>query len=155
MKTILFISVIILVIGCRTIKEKEVIHNIYNDSIRYVEKVKIDTIKIKADTVALFIDCNDSKPKAQTKRSGRSSVLVEPSGSGYVIMAVCDSLQRLAISYQKEIFKLKTVTQKESQFKRVELTSWQSFWIVIGKIFTALFILISIWIISHWKDKVF
>lgn len=155
MKTLLFITTILLFASCRTVKEKEVIHHIYNDSISYVERVKIDTIKIKADTVSVFVDCNDSKPKPQTKRSGRSSVLVEPSGSGYVIMAVCDSLQKIAISQQKEIFKLKTVIQEERHSKRVELTSWQSFWIITGKIFTALFILFSIWTISRWRAKVF
>lgn len=133
MKTLLIITTIVLFASCRTVKEKEVVHTIYNDSISYVEKVKIDTIKIKGDTVSVFIDCN-SEPKPQTRRSGRSSVLVEPSGGGYVIVAVCDSLQRLAISYQKEIFKLKKVIQKEKQLKRIELTSWQSAQIWVGRL---------------------
>lgn len=155
MTKLLFISAILLLWSCKTLKEKQAIHHVYKDSISYVERVKIDTIKIKADTVAFFIDCNDSMPKSQTKRSGRSSVLVEPSGSGYVIMAVCDSLERLVISYEKTLYALKTAHQKESQSKILGLTGWQSFWIAMGKVFTTLFILLILWMLLRWKTKVF
>lgn len=131
---VIVLSSVVILIGCRTIKEKEVTHEIYRDSIRYVERVKIDTLKIKGDTVSVFVDCNDPKPKPQTRRSGRSSVIVEPTEKGYLVTAVCDSLERLVVSYEKTLYTLRTAHQRESKLKSVGLSGWQTFQIWAGRL---------------------
>lgn len=101
------------------------------DSTIVKETVRMDTIHIKGDTVVLkeFIECdsntNKPKPFKVRGRSGRASSTIEVKEDGSLhVESVCDSLQKLIASKDKEIFRLRkekktvTIVKEPSKFRQ-------------------------------------
>jgi hypothetical protein len=144
---------IILLIGlfasCRTVKTTEQVHEKQKDSISYVERVIIDTLKIPGDKIEIEIPCNELKSQSFSK--GRAKVKLEPKGNGYTVIVTCDSIEKLLLSKQREIFRLSDSLKQSNARKDVGLSQWQSFWIVTGKLLMGLLILIAAWKFVRWK----
>lgn len=144
---------LILLIGlfssCKTGKLNEQVHHKQKDSISYVERVIIDTLKIPGDKIQIQIPCNELRP--QSFSEGRAKVKLEPKGNGYTVIVTCDSVEKLLLNKQLEIFKLSDSLKQSNVRKTIELSQWQYFWIVTGKLLMGLLILIAAWNFVRWK----
>ncbi len=158
MKYLIFIGALIALMilnSCRTTKQYNNSDSYKSDSLIYIEKIRIDTLRIKGDTIVTRILCNEIK--RQTIQSGRAKVDIEPSldGKGYLLTATCDSLEKLIISYEKQIEKYKKDSNSVEKGKVETLSYWQIFWIKTGQILTTILIAFVSWKLWRLKDKVF
>jgi hypothetical protein len=149
MKKLNLLLLVVLFASCKTVKNTQISQEKQKDSISYVERVIVDTLKIPGDKIEIKIPCDDLKSQSFSK--GRAKVKVEPKGNGYVITASCDSIEKLLISKEKEIIRLSEKLKSNDSQKVVGLTQLQSFWIVMGKIFMVLLIIILAWKFISWK----
>lgn len=150
MKKISIILLVILFIGCRTVKTVEQSQEKRKDSISYVERVKIDTLKIPGEKIQIELPCDELKP--QSSAQGRAKVKAEPKGNGYVVVLTCDSIEKLVISKDRDIYRLKELLKDSNKKETLELTFMQTFWIGAGKLFISLLLLfIIVKLLSRWK----
>ncbi|QSW90695.1 hypothetical protein J0383_07765 [Flavobacterium endoglycinae] len=150
MNKISIILLVILFIGCKTVKTVEQSHEKRKDSISYVERVKIDTLKIPGEKIQIELPCDQIKP--QSSFQGRTKVKAQPNGNGYIITASCDSIEKIVISKDREINRLSEALKVNNTQKTVELSFLQRFWIGTGKLFCFLLLVWLIIIIAaKWK----
>lgn len=150
MKKISILLIVILFLGCRTIKTTEHLQEKKKDSISYVERVKIDTIKIPGEKIEIELPCDELRP--QTSARGRTNVKAEPKGNGYVITASCDSIEKIVISKDREINRLSEALKAINKQIVIELSFLQKFWIATGKIFVCLLLLFAIIkLLGRWR----
>ena len=150
MKKISIILLVILFLGCKTTKTIEQTQEKRKDSISYVERIKIDTLRIPGEIVQIELPCDQIKPKSAAQ--GRANVKAEPKGDGYVVVFTCDSIQKLVISKDREIIRLSEALKNSKSEKTIGLTFMQTFWIGAGKLFALLLLLIVVVkLLSRWK----
>lgn len=149
MKKLNLLLLVLLFASCKAVKNAQISQEKQKDSISYVERVIIDTLKIPGDKIVVQIPCDELK--SQNFSKGRAKVKVEPKGNGYVITASCDSIEKLLISKEKEIIRLSEKLKNSDSQKVTGLTQLQSFWIVMGKIFMVVLIIILAWRFISWK----
>lgn len=142
MKKISLLLLVILFLGCKTVKTVDKSQEKRKDSISYVERVKIDTLIIPGEKVQIELPCDELKP--QSSAQGRANVKAEPKGNGYVVVFTCDSIEKLVISKEREIYRLKEALKDSNIKETVELTFMQTFWIGAGKLFIFLLVLVII-----------
>lgn len=149
-KISIILLVLVLCIGCRTTKITEHSQEKKKDSISYVERTKIDTIKIPGERVEIELPCDQIKP--QSSAQGRAKVKAEPKGNGYVVVLTCDSIEKLVISKDREIFRLSELLKDNQKKATLELTTLQKIWIAGGKILFLLLALLGVVILLvKWK----
>lgn len=150
MKKISLLLLVILFLGCKTVKTVDKSQEKLKDSISYVERVKIDTLIIPGEKVQIELPCDELKPHSSAQ--GRANVKAEPKGNGYVVVFTCDSIEKLVISKEREIYRLKEALKDSNIKETVELTFMQTFWIGAGKLFIFLLVLVIIVkLLSRWK----
>ncbi|MEO6176770.1 MAG: hypothetical protein ABIP27_16585 [Flavobacterium circumlabens] len=150
MKKISIILLVILFIGCRTVKTVDQSQETRKDSVSYIDRIKVDTIRIPGETVTMKLPCDQLKP--QSSAQGRANVKAEPKGDGYVVVFTCDSIEKLVISKNREIYRLSQELKNSNIEKTVELTFLQTLWINLGKLFVCLIILfIVVKLLVRWK----
>ena len=126
--TLIIAVIVILFTACS--KKITTTQTTIKDSTIIKETVRLDTVRIKGDTVRVthMIDCdsltNKPKPFKINKRSGRASANVEVKADGSLqVEAVCDSLEKIVALMDREIFRLRqekvltTVYKQPSQIK--------------------------------------
>lgn len=125
LKLALLLLIVLISTGCCP-KQVETLTKT-KDSISYREVVKIDTFKVKADTIheAIFlprqsgIDCDSFLPINKFYRSGRANLKVELDEKGNLnLTATCDSLEHLILSKTTEIRSLKEQLSKKTTVKK-------------------------------------
>lgn len=91
------------------------------DSTFMTETTQYDTIFVAGDTVILkeWVECdsvtNKPKPFKAKAKSGRASITLEVTDRGTLkVEGVCDSLQRLVETKDREIFRLRKETSNKS-----------------------------------------
>lgn len=141
--SILALVVIFLLLGCRSVKNTQQVIEKQKDSISYVERVVIDTLRIPGDVISVKIPCDQLTNQSFSK--GRAKVKIEPKGNGYTLIVSCDSIEKLILSKNIEINRLSNLLKDNTQTKVIELSKWQSFWIIVGKLLTLVLILILSW----------
>jgi hypothetical protein len=150
MKKISIILLVILCVGCRTIKTVEQTQETKKDSVSYIERVKIDTLRIPAEKIQIELPCNQLRP--QSSAQGRAKVKAEPRGNGYIVVLSCDSIEKIVISKDREINRLSQALQISDSKKTKELTFMQTAWIKIGKCLT---FVLALWgviiLLVKWK----
>jgi hypothetical protein len=149
MKKLNLLLLVLLFASCKTAKSTQISQAKQKDSVSYVERVIVDTLKIPGDKIEIKIPCDDLKYQSFSK--GRAKVKVEPKGNWYVITASCDSIEKLLISKEKETIRLSEKLKNNDSQKVVGLTQLQSFWIVMGKAFMVLLIIILGWKFISWR----
>lgn len=143
MKKLSIILIGLLFANCRPVKSVEQTHEKQKDSISYIERVKVDTIKIPGDKIEINLPCDQIRP--QSFAQGRGKVKAEPKGNGYTVVFTCDSIEKLVISKDKEINRLSEQLKTSDAKKTIELSFWDTFWIRIGKFLTGVLIAFIIW----------
>lgn len=142
--------VLILCVGCRTIKKTEHTQQTKKDSVSYIERIKIDTLKIPGEKIEIQLPCDQLKPQSAAK--GRAKVKAEPKGNGYIVVISCDSIEKLVISKNREIYRLNELLKNSSSTETKELTFMQKLWIAGGKILASLLALFAIvTLLVKWK----
>lgn len=150
MKKISLLLLVILFLGCKTVKTVEQSQEKRKDSISYVERVTIDTLRIPGEKVEIELPCDELRP--QSSAQGRANVKAEPKGNGYIVTASCDSIEKLVISKDRKIYRLTELLKDSNVKETVELTFMQTFWIGAGKLFIFLLLLVIIVkLLSRWK----
>lgn len=150
MKKISIILLVILFIGCRTVKTTEQTQEKRKDSISYVERIKIDTLKIPGEKVQIELPCDQIKPQSSVQ--GRAKVEAEPKGNGYIVYVSCDSIEKLVISKNIEINRLSELLKASNSKKSLELTFMQTFFIGTGKLFwLVLIVFAAVKLLVQWK----
>lgn len=98
------------------------------DSTVVTIETRVDTLKIKGDTVYLdkLIDCGDKgklKPFVVQARSGRESLRIQVDKNGRLTAtAICDSLWRLIEIKDREIYRLRKESSSRIESTPVYLT---------------------------------
>ncbi|MCV9929527.1 hypothetical protein OIU83_17835 [Flavobacterium sp. LS1R49] len=139
--SIIIVMILFLLLGCKSVKSTQQIIEKQKDSISYVERVVVDTLRIPGDIISVNVPCDQLTNQSFSK--GRAKVKLEPKGNGYTITVSCDSIEKLILSKNIEINRLSKLIKDNT--KVIGLSIWQSFWIVIGKLLTAILILILSW----------
>jgi hypothetical protein len=150
MKKISIILLVILFLGCKTVKTVEQSQEKHTDSISYVEIIKIDTIKIPGEKIQIELPCDQLRPQSFVQ--GRANVRAEPKGSVYIVTASCDSIEKIVISKDREINRLSKALKISNREKTKELTFMQTFYIGAGMLFLLLIILFVVGkLLTRWK----
>ncbi|KAB2913928.1 MAG: hypothetical protein F9K23_15785 [Bacteroidetes bacterium] len=116
--------------GCakKTFTKNSELHS--TDSVSIVEKVRIDTITTKADSVyfsiPVFIDTCKSLFKTPIRiKSGKSDLKIELSGNNIKASCLCSAEQLTILAKEREIERLKTQLTKTTEAKQVQkLPNW-------------------------------
>lgn len=146
----IILLVLVLCIGCRTTKTIEQSQEKKRDSVSYTEKVKIDTIKIPGERIEIELPCDQIKPQSSAK--GRAKIKAEPKGNGYIVVLSCDSIEKLVISKNSEIYRLSELLKESQKKETLQLTTLQKIWIAGGKILACLLALLGVVILLvKWK----
>lgn len=95
----------------RKVTEQSVSSSTLRDSIVMVETVRVDTFRVKGETITRIIEleCDEQGqvvPVADTQRQGRASVTVSTKGNALTVTANCDSLEHLLMSKDTRISQL-------------------------------------------------
>lgn len=139
------------------------------DSCGYIEKLDLDTLKIKADTNDLFVPISwilaeksgmsDSTftfsgiQQVLTTEVGRSKLSVILTPDGLKIRATCDSIEKLLINKTVEIYRLRASLAKSIVDSRIESTRkvtitrmplWAILALIISIAINALFIYLKL-----------
>jgi hypothetical protein len=132
-KLIIGLIVITLATACRSVKtsvsrssESHVSSMVDSSSRR--ETFEVDTVRIRIDTVTLFVpyetlirDTVIMDPAPMVERSGRASVSVYRMPTGIRVTARCDSLELLLINKTVEILNLrKSISELKQQASQTE-----------------------------------
>ncbi len=111
MRYILYITILIISLSCKM--RRTTSSSVSNDSIIYIERVQVDTIKFPSDTIyKVFPLTTFLHDTIIEYRQGRASGSVQSKFQSLYITANCDSLERLVLSKQTEIQRL-SKTNKE------------------------------------------
>lgn len=119
LKLALLLLIVLISAGCCP-KQVETITKT-KDSISFKEVVKVDTFKVKADTIheSIFVDCDSFTPINKFYRSGRANLKIETDEKGKLTLtATCDSLEKLIISKTTEIRSLKEQLSEKTTVKK-------------------------------------
>lgn len=164
-KLIIGLILIALATGCRSVKtsvsqvsESRVITT--TDSVSYRETVEVDTVRVRIDTVTMFVpyevltrDTVIAEPAPMVLRSGRASVSVLRQPKGIKITAQCDSLEILLLNKTVEIINLKNtldnlkMEMSRTDDSRVSVTRtplWAILALVVSMALNGYFILVKI-----------
>ncbi len=114
----------VLLTGCKTQREyfqSNALVNEQSDSIRYVERVKVDTIRIPRSEVTIqlpyFIYEYDTLVVRDTvfeKKSGQATVQAAISNGQLTLSATCDSLEKIMLHYDRMIERYRTASSDKS-----------------------------------------
>lgn len=150
MNKISIILLLVLCIGCRSKKTTVQSEVKQKDSISYIERVKIDTLKIPGDRIEIELPCDQIRP--QSSAQGRAKVKAEPRGNGYIVKFTCDSIEKIVISKDREIYRLNELLKIARSKETLELTYMQKIWIAGGKILAFILGLLGIiTLLVKWK----
>lgn len=132
-KLIIGLIVIALATGCHSVKTSvsrvsESRISTTTDSVSYRETVDLDTVRVRIDTVTMFVpyellirDTVWREPAPMVLRSGRASVSVLRQPKGIKITAQCDSLEMLLLNKTVEIINLKnTLSNLKLEMSRTD-----------------------------------
>jgi hypothetical protein len=91
-----------------------------------VEVIKTDTITIPGDSVVQFLPCDEPKADPKEKKAGRASIKAKYDNGkkGYLVVANCDSLEKVIIGKDKII-----TTYREKIVKDAYVPNEPSTWI--------------------------
>lgn len=143
MKNLSLILLIGLFVSCRSVKTVDKVYESQKDSISYVDRVIVDTLKIPGEKIEIELPCGEDL-KPQSFAQGRAKVKAEPKGNGYTIIVTCDSIEKIVLSREREIKHLKAEVKTLESKKEKGLTLMQSFWIGAGKFLSGLLLLILV-----------
>lgn len=118
----------------KQIKTKETL--VSSDSIVYIERTTIDTVRFPADTIyqsyPLSVFVYDTIIKYKT---GRASSIIQSNGGVISVITKCDSLEKLVLSTQTELKEFSKVNNsKEVNKTKIKEIPWfyrASFWLVL------------------------
>lgn len=118
----------------KTIETKETIQS--SDSIVYIERTTIDTVKFPADTIYRSFPITVFQTDTIIEyRKGRASAKIQSNSGILYVTTKCDSLQKLVLSTQIELKELSKVNHSKVVIKtKVKEIKWwykASLWIVI------------------------
>lgn len=115
--------------GCSTLREHSQSATSFTvDSTRYVETVRVDTLRIPGDTVQVSIPWYIFKTDTIVRwKSGRAEIVAESLGGQMKLRATCDSLEHLVSHYQTVIERYRT-SKETSTTQSSKTTSGPSFW---------------------------
>ncbi len=148
--TIIFLVIIVGLTSCRTSEQitSSAISNNSHDSVVIKEVVRVDTIRLAADSVMITTPVYSLQHDTIIKyRSRNASLKVEVTNGQLKATANCDSLERLVLSYEKSntaYHKAETKGFHSDKLKIVQTVPWYykaSFWILIILTITGLIIL--------------
>lgn len=96
-----------------------------SDSIVYIERTTIDTVKIPADTIYKSFPLTVFKTDTIIEyRTGRASSKVQSQSGVLYVTTKCDSLQELVLSTQSELKQLSQLTHTKEVVKTTEVPWW-------------------------------
>jgi hypothetical protein len=152
----LMVMVLATLASCsRKVTEAVVSNTQQRDSIVYVETTRIDTFRTPAERIKEFIEleCDSSgsvRAIAEAFRKGRASVVVTARDNTLTIEANCDSLERLIVSKDVLIDKLRETSSEQSRIKETKI-NFRVPWIYRAALWVAIFYLslTVLWIL--WK----
>lgn len=153
-------------VSCRTsrftsVESDKVTVSQARDSSWSKETVKVDTIRVKRESVSVTIPFKtpsgrDTLIPAQERRSGRATVRVDLSKSGITATATCDSLEFLILQKTLEIgrlqFTLDSVNMERNTTDNQTRVIYKIPW---GWIIPALIVLLGILAYAFFKIKKF
>lgn len=125
-----------LMFACATTHQSKTIQTTKEkyDSIVYIEKVRIDTFRVSADTATIKISqiqWNDTVWKYIEKSDGRAKVVIQRVNDTVYISGYCDSIYKLFINIDKTAFKQQLQTDNNKTIIQTKKTNKLSRWIVI------------------------
>jgi hypothetical protein len=121
------------------------------DSVSVIERVRVDTITTKADSVyfsiPVFIDTCKSLFKTPIRiKSGKSDLKIELSGNNIKASCLCSAEQLTIIAKDREIERLKTQLTKTTEAKQVQkLPNWFTWGVFSILGITVLYIIFSVY----------
>jgi len=122
MKNLIFILIMcVCAVSCRTsrlttIESDRQTVKTSQDSSWVKETVKVDTFRVKADTVRLFLThgmLSDTNLPVLEKHSGRATLTAKRTSGGIVLTASCDSLEALLLNKTVEAYHLRLQLDNE------------------------------------------
>ena len=137
MKVVIYISIAVLFFSCKARKQIETTETIVSsDSVVYIERTTIDTVKFPADTIyqsyPISVFIHDTVIEY---RKGRASSIIQSNSGVLSVTTKCDSLEKLVLSTQTELKELTRVnsTKEVRESKTKEIPWWYkaSFWLVL------------------------
>jgi hypothetical protein len=145
-----YIAIIILTVACATVKKsrKTTSEVTAKDSVIYVEKVHIDTFKIKADSTHIVLTPYSFKDTMWTyieKTNGRAKVTIQRIRDTVYITGYCDSVIKLLLNTEKTVFTSHSIEQKQTDISTKKTSNKAAKWIVAtAAIFLILLLIIVI-----------
>lgn len=166
---VLFWLIVFLVAGCKT-PQRQIEHSTTeaverNDSTSRTEKVNVRLLKVPQSSASLnlnFKNLSDLPIGAKyTEKQGQATVSVEKTGDNdYKITATCDSLTRVIVERETEIYhlqsRIKELTDSTAVRETItinETTPVRWFFIYSGYVFWVLLGCGIIYLILKWKKK--
>ena len=143
MNKLIIISLLLLFNSCRSHKKvvtQTTTSDIVLDSVVYIDRVKIDTIKIPSEVLKVSVPLEVLRvDTVKTYQKGRITTKVVYRDGILNVDTRCDSLEKLVISTEKTLLKLKhrqeqLVHQSDSKEVIIKEVKWYykgSLWIVI------------------------
>jgi hypothetical protein len=122
------------------------------DSLIYIERMHIDTVKVAAESASLTIPfklLKDSLINYMEKSNGRAQVIIQRKGDSILVQANCDSLMQLLISRDKELRKWQQYALDHKETKTtttvyVKPPTWFVWLLIIAALLAALSIAVQI-----------
>jgi len=143
MKTLIIILISILMWSCAT---KPHVTQYRSDSLVYVETVKIDTLRIPAETLQFRVPFYQLvRDTMYTQRKGRIETKLVYTNGNLSVLSTCDSLERLVLSYQKTWLK----TNKETRTEKPPDKSF-TWWLAVGAAITVALYFIIKWLLNKF-----
>ncbi len=149
-RSITYLIIIVLLTACASVKKnrKTTSQTVTRDSMIYVEKVRIDTFKVNADSTRIVLTPYFLKDTMWTyieKTNGRSKVVVQRIRDTVFITGYCDSIVKLILNTEKTAFTSHYGDNKQTDTSTKTVSHKTAVWIVVFLcIGLFLFIVISI-----------
>jgi len=104
-----YLTIMVLLTACASVKKnrKTTSQTVTKDSMIYVEKVRIDTFKVNADSTRIVLTpyfLRDTMWTYIEKTNGRSKVVVQRIRDTVFINGYCDSVVKLILNTEKTAF---------------------------------------------------
>lgn len=111
-RILLYLGVMMIAVSCKVSRDQiKTTETHTTDSTSYVETVRVDTLRIAADSVHIYVPYEVLRRDTIIQVRNRwAQARIEVRDSIVHLTANCDSLERLVLSYERQLLRFQTAT---------------------------------------------